>query len=1218
MEKIKGLAIELDLDHLSVDRGLKGLKDNLKTVNSEMKRNMSAFDFGERSVKKYETSLSGLNKKLEVQKRAVAEAKKEYEEMVKEHGHGSKEAEKAAREYNNQAAALNNLERYIERTKKELADFEKKQRIANSNWTKMGDKLESYGGKLKTFGSQMDDVGSKMTNKITKPALVATTAAAGLVGALGWKRLTGLDAAQAQLKGLGYSTKEVGRISDQVTTAIDGGMTTMAEGTAVAAGALAAGVKEGKELERYIKLVGDAAVGANRPVEEMAMIFNRVQGNGKLMTQELNSIEQGMPGFSKAMSKHLGVSSEKFREMVTDGKVSSKDFLKVMEDFAGGMASAYAESWDGMVANTKAYIGIIGENFLRGIFQDSKKSLADFIEMLKSPEIQQRAAEMGETARVAFNKMKDSIMDVVEWYQNLDDGQKQMIRRLGLMVVAGGPALQLAGKLTSGLGSVLKVTGKLSKAIGVARGAGLVAGLTSLGPMAVGGIAVAGLAAVGGAAYSMYKEKKKANEVSLDLAESLTDEAIELEKAAESFDKLSGKAKISNAELAELNDLNIRISQSSNPGEIEALQNQYDELAKKSGLSKDELKKLFEANETIIDQTPNLKTSISEQGNAFAENTDRVNEYVQAMLESSRVELGNQRKIALKEEERLLDEIAKKNLEIEDIERGMLLLDNASLLSKEQIESRLQEISELYQDQNVSAELKEALVQEEIALRDILTDKEHEARLMLQDQLTSKRESVEASEEELAKIREMDWEYANILLKQAGINEEGEKGLANLDKAINKNKEELEDLESKLEKNGSLSEKEQERYDKLSATVERQNEAKDIINTELELYKDLNSLVEGRISKLSEEEQQKINSLAKSTEIKVEEGNIVKQLQNKNSEYDKGIEKLEKEKKEQGANKKEINEQITDLKKKKAENDEVIKKVLQELGLWDQVKDSIETGTEKEKQKGNATDQTKSKLDKQGNSIDKNNQKTDAGIKKEQERSKEAGKDVSKTVSVTDGNTVNKLNERAIAPRSKLVQLRASNVAEVNRQASSPVTKVINFVGKGLSKLKFWEKGTPPSGHPGGPAVIGEKGSELVRLPSGRSFLSPSSHTLLDLPRGAHVVPHQETKRIIKNAPRYATGTDGWASSLGNSELARLLSLYNKTSESNIVVRGESDSNDNGEVLKLLMEQNEYLKKSNDLLARLLGKDLDLYKLNRKVDEGLNIIGNRKNAAWGG
>ncbi|MEJ7386038.1 hypothetical protein WL512_11940, partial [Staphylococcus epidermidis] len=83
------------------------------------------------------------------------------------------------------------------------------------------------------------------------------------------------------------------------------GMTTMAEGTDVAAGALAAGVKQGKELEKYIKLVGDAAVGSNRPVSEMAMIFNRVQGQGKLMTQELNMIEEGMPGFSNAMAKHL-------------------------------------------------------------------------------------------------------------------------------------------------------------------------------------------------------------------------------------------------------------------------------------------------------------------------------------------------------------------------------------------------------------------------------------------------------------------------------------------------------------------------------------------------------------------------------------------------------------------------------------------------------------------------------------------------------------------------------------------------------------------------------------------------------------------------------------------------------------------------------------------------------------------------------------------------
>src|SRR5690625_7620385 len=130
-------------------------------------------------------------------------------------------------------------------------------------------------------------------------------------------------------------------------------MTTMAEGTAVAAGAMAAGVEEGAELEQYITLVGDAAGGANRPVEDMARVFKRVQGSGKLMTQELNTIEQGMPGFAMAMADNLGVTQETYRKMVTAVEVGSDEFMDVMEDFAGGMADAYSDSWQGMLANTK-------------------------------------------------------------------------------------------------------------------------------------------------------------------------------------------------------------------------------------------------------------------------------------------------------------------------------------------------------------------------------------------------------------------------------------------------------------------------------------------------------------------------------------------------------------------------------------------------------------------------------------------------------------------------------------------------------------------------------------------------------------------------------------------------------------------------------------------------------------------------------------------------
>src|SRR5690625_4487104 len=101
-EKIEGLSIGLDLDSAQMERGLTGLKDRLRTVNSEMKSNMSAFDRSDQSVGKYEKRLEGLNKKLDAQKQVTQASKKEYEKMVAEHGRGSVEAERAERAYNNQ------------------------------------------------------------------------------------------------------------------------------------------------------------------------------------------------------------------------------------------------------------------------------------------------------------------------------------------------------------------------------------------------------------------------------------------------------------------------------------------------------------------------------------------------------------------------------------------------------------------------------------------------------------------------------------------------------------------------------------------------------------------------------------------------------------------------------------------------------------------------------------------------------------------------------------------------------------------------------------------------------------------------------------------------------------------------------------------------------------------------------------------------------------
>lgn len=380
----------------------------------------------------------------------------------------------ADRVFSNVEKNINNIQKTADNTSKGMSGAFSR---GFDNIGRAGTKLQGVGNQIKGVATKAESVGTSLTNSITKPAGIAVGAIGGLTAALGFKRLVGMDNAKAKLEGLGYSAKEVGTITGQVTKAIEGGMTTMAEGTDIAAGALAAGVKEGKELEHYIKLVGDAAVGANRPVADMAMIFNRVQGQGKLMTQELNMIEEGMPGFSNAMAKHMGVSYEAFREMVTNGEVSSKEFLTVMDDFAGGMAAAQSKSFSGMMKNVKAYVGIIGESLLGGVFEKSKKSLSEFIDLLSSEEMGAWAERTGQKIGVAFTNIANNVQKLIGWFMGLNSTTKKLIGGFGLFLTALGPVILVFGKmagvvagLITNFGTFLTVVSKIGPALGFLSG----------------------------------------------------------------------------------------------------------------------------------------------------------------------------------------------------------------------------------------------------------------------------------------------------------------------------------------------------------------------------------------------------------------------------------------------------------------------------------------------------------------------------------------------------------------------------------------------------------------------------------------------------------------------------------------------------------------------------------------------------------------------------
>lgn len=60
-----------------------------------------------------------------------------------------------------------------------------------------------------------------------------------------------------------------------------------------------------------------------------------------------------------------------------------------------------------------------------------------------------------------------------------------------------------------------------------------------------------------------------------------------------------------------------------------------------------------------------------------------------------------------------------------------------------------------------------------------------------------------------------------------------------------------------------------------------------------------------------------------------------------------------------------------------------------------------------------------------------------------------------------------------------------------------------------------YAEGTKEGGHVGGPAIVGEKGTELATLPDGRSFLTPGKATMMNLPKGTEVTPNDQTMKML-------------------------------------------------------------------------------------------------------
>lgn len=202
-------------------------------------------------------------------------------------------------------------------------------------------------------------------------AKAAGTAIAAVLGTAlikGFGRLSAIEEARASLSGLGNDAGKVDAIMQNALAAVKGTAFGMDEAAQTAAGAVAAGIKPGQDLESVLRLVGDAATIGKTSMADMGSIFNKVATSGKIQGDVLGQLsDKGIP-IVQLLAKELGVTAEETVKLASDGKINFETFRAAMEAGMGGAALKSGETTKGAFKNMMAAVSRLGAGLLKGVY----------------------------------------------------------------------------------------------------------------------------------------------------------------------------------------------------------------------------------------------------------------------------------------------------------------------------------------------------------------------------------------------------------------------------------------------------------------------------------------------------------------------------------------------------------------------------------------------------------------------------------------------------------------------------------------------------------------------------------------------------------------------------------------------------------------------------------------------------------------------------------
>ena len=322
--------------------------------------------------------------------------------------------------------------------------------------------IDSVSTQTKKLGESLSDVGNKISDfggKLTTRLSVPLTA----LGTLSVKSAADVKAANSQFE------QTFGELQDSASDAIgrvaeDAGILEtrlQGVGTSIYAFAKSSGADSAEAMalmEEALQATADAAAYYDRSLDETSeSLMSFLKGN---------FANDAALGVSCTETTRNAKAMELFGQKYNDLSEIQKQqtLLKMVTDaqkLSGAMGQASRES-DGF------------ENVM-GNLKESARLLA---------------AEFGEVLLPTVIDLVQKLTGLLQSFNNMDEGTKKLILTIGGIAIAVGPVVTVIGKVTSGIGTIIKVGGSLIGGIGkmgtaitglLGTGAKLLTGIVSIG-----------------------------------------------------------------------------------------------------------------------------------------------------------------------------------------------------------------------------------------------------------------------------------------------------------------------------------------------------------------------------------------------------------------------------------------------------------------------------------------------------------------------------------------------------------------------------------------------------------------------------------------------------------------------------------------------------------------------------------------------------------------